>query len=65
SFNTQNYSLYDIYYSKEVKDIMKKHDNYNFCENCRLGCAIASSIPTHWKTVYSKYIKGFLDGNLR
>ncbi|MFW9875676.1 MAG: hypothetical protein ACFFG0_21445 [Candidatus Thorarchaeota archaeon] len=44
---------------------MKKHDSYNFCENCRLGCAIASSIPTRWKTVYSKYVRGFLDGNLR
>ena len=65
SFNALKHSLHNIYYSKEVKDIMKKHDSYNFCENCRLGCAIASSIPTRWKTVYSKYIKGFLDGNLR
>lgn len=65
SFNALKHSLHNIYYSKEVKAIMKKHDSYNFCENCRLGCAIASSIPTRWKTVYSKYIKGFLDGNLR
>jgi MoaA/NifB/PqqE/SkfB family radical SAM enzyme len=65
SYSTLKHSLCDIYYSKEVKDIMKKHDGYNFCNNCRLGCAIASSIPTRWKTVYSKYIKGFLDGNLR
>lgn len=65
SFDALKHSLHNIYYSKEVKDIMKKHDSYNFCENCRLGCAIASSIPTRWKTVYSKYIKGFLDGNLR
>ena len=65
SFDALKYSLRNIYNSKEVKDIMKKHDSYNFCENCRLGCAIASSIPTRWKTVYSKYIRGFLDGNLR
>ena len=65
SFDALKYSLRNIYYSEEVRDIMKKHDNYDFCDNCRLGCAIASSIPTRWKTVYSKYIKGFLDGNLR
>lgn len=65
SFNSLKHSLYNIYYSEQVKDIMKKHDSYEFCQNCRLGCAIASSIPTRWKTVYSKYIKGFLDGNLR
>jgi len=65
SFNALKYPLKDIYYSEQVRDIMKKHDNYNFCDNCRLGCAIASSIPTRWKTLYSKYIRGFLDGNLR
>lgn len=65
SFDTSKYSLHNIYYSEEVRDIMKQHDNYDFCDNCRLGCAIASSIPTRWKTVYSKYVKGFLDGNLR
>lgn len=65
SFNTLKYPLRNIYYSKKVKDIKKRHDSYNFCEHCRLGCAIASSIPTRWRTVYSKYIKGFLDGNLR
>lgn len=65
SFDALKYSLQNIYYSEEVSDIMKQHDNYDFCNNCRLGCAIASSIPTRWKTVYSKYIKGFIDGNLR
>jgi len=65
SFNALKYPLKDIYYSEQVRDIMKEHDNYDFCENCRLGCAIASSIPTRWKTLYSKYIRGFLDGNLR
>ncbi|MFX1324138.1 MAG: radical SAM protein [Promethearchaeota archaeon] len=65
SFNALKYPIQHIYQSQEVSEIMKMHDNYDFCDNCRLGCAIASSIPTRWKTVYSKYIKGFLDGNLR
>ncbi|MBY8990296.1 MAG: radical SAM protein [Candidatus Lokiarchaeota archaeon] len=65
SFDALKYSLHNIYYSEEVREIMKQHDNYDFCDNCRLGCAIASSIPTRWKTLYSKYVKGFLDGNLR
>lgn len=65
SFDTLKYSLHNIYYSEEVREIMKQHDNYDFCDNCRLGCAIASSIPTRWKSLYSKYVKGFLDGNLR
>ncbi|KKL69989.1 hypothetical protein LCGC14_2109390 [marine sediment metagenome] len=65
NFNALKYPLFDIYNSDEVKQIQKMHDNYIFCSNCRLGCAIASSIPTRWKTFYSKYIKGFLNGNLR
>jgi MoaA/NifB/PqqE/SkfB family radical SAM enzyme len=65
SFNSLEHPISTIYRSSEVRDIMKNHDNYEFCDNCRLGCAIASSIPTRWKTVYAKYIKGFLDGNLR
>jgi MoaA/NifB/PqqE/SkfB family radical SAM enzyme len=65
SFDALKNQIKEIYYSQEARDIMIMHDRYDFCNNCRLGCAIASSIPTHWKTVYSKYIKGFLDGNLR
>ncbi|MFX0036992.1 MAG: radical SAM protein [Candidatus Hermodarchaeota archaeon] len=65
SFNALKYPISNIYYSKEVKEIMKKHDGYSFCNGCRIGCAIASSIPTRWKTVYAKYIKGFIDGGLR
>ncbi len=65
SFNALEHLISTIYNSAEVRGIMKNHDNYEFCDNCRLGCAIASSIPTRWKTVYAKYIKGFLDGNLR
>ncbi|MFX0134649.1 MAG: radical SAM protein [Candidatus Hodarchaeota archaeon] len=65
SYNALKYPLSNIYYSKKVKEIMDKNDAFSFCNGCRIGCAIASSIPTRWKTVYAKYIKGFLDGKLR
>ncbi|MFW9880927.1 MAG: radical SAM protein [Candidatus Thorarchaeota archaeon] len=65
SFNALKYPISNIYYSKKVKEMMKKNDGYDFCNGCRIGCAIASSIPTRWKTVYAKYVKGFLEGNLR
>ncbi|MFX1386102.1 MAG: radical SAM protein [Promethearchaeota archaeon] len=65
SYNALKYPVSAIYYSHKVNEIMKMHDSYKFCQNCRLGCAIASSIPTRWKTVYAKYIKGFLQGKLR
>ena len=65
NFNALKYPIFDIYNSKEVRQIMEMHDKYSFCQNCRLGCAIASSIPTRWKTVYAKYVRGFIDGNLR
>ncbi|MFW9894209.1 MAG: radical SAM protein [Candidatus Thorarchaeota archaeon] len=65
SINALVHPISSIYKSTEASGIMKNHDNYDFCDHCRLGCAIASSIPTRWKTVYAKYIKGFLDGNLR
>lgn len=64
SFDAFNHSLYNIYHCKETRDIMEKHDSYGFCNGCRLGCAIMSSIPTRMKTLYSKYVKGLLDGNL-
>ncbi|MFX0104144.1 MAG: radical SAM protein [Candidatus Hodarchaeota archaeon] len=65
SFNALKFPISTIYNSHKVKEIMEMHDNYAFCQNCRLGCAIASSIPTRWKTVYAKYIKGFIEGKLR
>lgn len=65
SYNALKKPIEKIYHSQKVREIMMMHDQYDFCNNCRLGCAIASSIPTHWKTVYAKYIRGFLDGNLR
>ncbi len=65
SFNAFKYSISKIYNSKEVRDVMEKNDNFKFCNGCRLGCAIVSSLPTRWKTLYPKYIKSFLDGNLK
>ncbi|MFX0070258.1 MAG: radical SAM/SPASM domain-containing protein [Candidatus Hermodarchaeota archaeon] len=65
SYNVLNHSLSTIHTSTEVREIMKVHDNYDFCDGCRLGCAIMSSIPTRLRTLYSKYIKGYLVGNLR
>jgi MoaA/NifB/PqqE/SkfB family radical SAM enzyme len=54
--------IYDLY---EVRKILKKHDDFDFCKDCRLGCAIASSMPARWKTLASKYIQGYLNGNLK
>lgn len=65
SFNPFNHSLSGLYNCKEVAEIMKQHDNYDFCDGCRLGCAIMASIPTRFKTLYSKYVKGYISGNLR
>ncbi|MHA1670734.1 MAG: radical SAM protein [Promethearchaeota archaeon] len=65
SFDALKHPIYKIYKSKEVRNIMVKYDSYNFCNNCRLGCAIASSMPARWKTLASKYILGYLNGNLK
>jgi len=65
NFDALKYSLSQIYYSKEVREIMEIYDGFSFCSHCRLGCSIVSSLPTRWKTVYEKYIRGFLEGNLR
>lgn len=64
SFNVLNHSLIKIYNSKEIRDLMKLQDDYDFCNGCRLGCAIVSSIPTSWSALYAKYIRGFISGNL-
>ena len=65
SYNALKFPISSIYNSHKVKEIMNMHDNYHFCNDCRLGCAIVSSIPTRWKTVYAKFVKGFLEGKLR
>ncbi|MBY9004946.1 MAG: radical SAM protein [Candidatus Lokiarchaeota archaeon] len=65
SFDGLKHSISKIYNSKEVRDIMVNHDRYDFCTNCRLGCAIASSMPARWKTLGSKFILGYLNGNLK
>ena len=65
SFNALEIPLSKIYNSLEVREIMNKHDDYEFCEKCRLGCAIASSMPARWKTLASKFIMGYFRGNLK
>jgi MoaA/NifB/PqqE/SkfB family radical SAM enzyme len=65
SINSFQYPLAKIYQSIELHRIIKKHDDFPFCNNCRLGCAIASSMPARWKTLASKYILGYLRGNLK
>lgn len=64
SFNALIHPLSKIYNSKEVRSIMEQHDSYDFCNGCRLGCSIASSLPAKWKTLAVKYILGYLNGNL-
>jgi len=65
SFNALKLPISEIYNSKNARTIMGRHDTYKFCNGCRVGCAIASSLPTRWKTLYSKYIQGYLNGNLK
>ena len=65
SFNALTHPISMIYNSKEVRDIMEKFDSYPFCSGCRIGCAITSSMPTRWKTLGSKYVLGYLRGNLK
>lgn len=62
--DVKKHSLYEAYYSYEAKKIMDLKDAFPFCKGCRLGCAIATSIPTRWPTLYEKYIKAFFNGNL-
>lgn len=64
SVDAFKYPIPKIYNAIEIREIMKKHDSYDQCNHCRLGCAIAASLPSSMKAVYAKYIRGFIDGNL-
>ncbi len=64
-YNVLNNSIYSIYNSKEVRDIMKKYDGYDFCDKCRNGCSILASLTTNRATLYEKYIKNFFKGNVK
>ena len=50
--NVKNRSLYDVYHSYEARKIMDMKDKFPFCKGCRIGCAIATSIPTRWPTLF-------------
>ncbi len=52
----------EVYNTYEARRIMDIGDGFPFCKGCRLGCAIATSIPEHWNTVYEKYVKAFFNG---
>jgi MoaA/NifB/PqqE/SkfB family radical SAM enzyme len=65
SINGLKYPLSKIFNLSQVRKIIEKHDDFDFCKNCRLGCAIASSMPATWKTLASKYLQGYLNGNLK
>jgi len=65
SYNLFKYPLKKLYNCTEIKEFMKIRDDYDFCDGCHLGCSIMASIPTDRKAIYYKYVKGFIDGNLR
>ena len=65
SLNALKIPLSKIYCSKEAFEIMEIHDGYDFCDHCRLGCAIATSIPTSLRLLYEKYVSAYIKGNLR
>ncbi|MBY9007071.1 MAG: radical SAM protein [Candidatus Lokiarchaeota archaeon] len=64
-FNALEKPIYSIYNSKEAREIMKQHDNYDFCDGCRLGCSITASLLKDRRTIYEKYVKNFFRGNLK
>ncbi len=64
NFNALTKSLQSVFNSKKVKTIMKRHDNFTFCDGCRLGCAISSSLSAKWPTLFEKYIRNIIRGNL-
>ncbi|MHA1805354.1 MAG: radical SAM protein [Promethearchaeota archaeon] len=64
SLNLFKYPLSKIFNIEEVIHIIESHDTFNFCDGCRLGCAIVSSMSAKWKTLYAKYLKAALMGQL-
>lgn len=64
SYNVLSHSLQSIYNSPQVIDMMRSHDDFEFCDGCRLGCAITSSLTAKWPTFYEKYVRNVLRGNL-
>lgn len=53
-----------VYHSLQVRKIILMRDGFPFCKGCRLGCAIATSIPTKWSSLIQKYVRMFFNGNL-
>ncbi|MGV9199040.1 MAG: radical SAM protein [Promethearchaeia archaeon] len=55
--------LNKIYNTQEVREIINKHDQYSFCNHCRLGCSIAASLTSNWKLLATKFVLNFFKGN--
>jgi MoaA/NifB/PqqE/SkfB family radical SAM enzyme len=64
SYSALKYPINKIYHSPDVIDIQKKKDGFPFCKDCRLGCAITTTIPMYLKSLWQKYFKLYLRGNL-
>jgi len=64
SINALKFPISKIYQLKEVRSIINKRDGFPFCNGCRLGCAITSSLTKNWISLLNKYILGYLRGNL-
>lgn len=64
NFDIRKKSLSEIYELKIVKKIIKKHDSFDFCDGCRLGCALNASNARSVHTLFSKYIKAVIMGQL-
>lgn len=60
----RNHDVDRVYNCSQVREIILKRDGFPFCKGCRLGCAIATSIPTKFSTLYEKYVRLFFNGNL-
>lgn len=63
SVSALKYPIEKIYHAPEVREIQRKLDHFPFCKGCRLGCAISTSFPFYWSTLFAKYLSAFARGN--
>lgn len=57
------YPLDEIYNLQEVREIINKHDQYPFCNHCRLGCSVTASLTSNWQLLATKFVLNFFKGN--
>ncbi|MFW9782697.1 MAG: radical SAM protein [Candidatus Heimdallarchaeota archaeon] len=65
SIDALKYPLPFIYNVKEVKELIRRRDDFQFCNGCYFGCALVSSLPNSLGALFSKYIQGYFKGNLK